>query len=200
MKIANAVRHTVHDPRIHPVPESGCWIWTGGISGPYGSTSYRGATRRAHRVTWEVANGPIPAGMEIDHRCRQTLCVNPDHLQLVTPRVNRLENSNGMGARHLRRTKCEHCGGALTPHPRRPGRWCVPCGKRQRSEMLARTREDSRLLDSRMIAIPGILAHDVDLREAIRNGIRLLAEQGYKPASDYAAAPRPTDPRTPEPK
>ncbi len=42
----------------------------------------------AHRIAWEQAHGPIPEGLELDHLCRVRDCVNPDHLEPVTPSVN----------------------------------------------------------------------------------------------------------------
>jgi hypothetical protein len=42
----------------------------------------------AHRVSYEWARGPIPDGLEIDHLCQVPLCVNPDHLEVVTRAVN----------------------------------------------------------------------------------------------------------------
>lgn len=56
-----------------------CWIWTGHTRGRYGQ--YAG--RQAHRVSFELSRGPIPEGLELDHLCRNTLCVNPEHLDPV---------------------------------------------------------------------------------------------------------------------
>jgi hypothetical protein len=67
-----------------------CWLWTGttvGTRGRYGS--FRSTTRAsdpkeyAHRWIYQKMVGPIPKGMEIDHICRNRLCVNPDHLEVV---------------------------------------------------------------------------------------------------------------------
>lgn len=43
---------------------------------------------RAHRVAYELAVGPIPDGMEIDHSCRNRRCVNPSHLRIATRKQN----------------------------------------------------------------------------------------------------------------
>lgn len=55
-----------------------------------------GGRRRvlSHVHAWELVNGPKPADMELDHRCRNRWCRNPKHLELVTHRVNsqRAEN------------------------------------------------------------------------------------------------------------
>lgn len=37
-----------------------------------------------HRATWQAKNGPIPDGYELDHKCRNRRCCNPEHLQLLT--------------------------------------------------------------------------------------------------------------------
>jgi hypothetical protein len=47
-----------------------------------------GKCRNAHRVFWVERFGPIPEGLQIDHLCRVTACVNTDHLELVTHTEN----------------------------------------------------------------------------------------------------------------
>ena len=63
----------------------------------------------AHRVAWELTQGPIPPGLQIDHLCRNRACVNPDHLEPVTPKVNSERSSAGAvnRARMLARTHCK---------------------------------------------------------------------------------------------
>lgn len=82
--------------KLHTVRQGDCIIWTGGRcrSGQYGSMWHQGRTKRAHRVAWELANGPIPHGLVIDHKCHVFLCVNPAHLRLATRKQNR-ENIEG---------------------------------------------------------------------------------------------------------
>lgn len=79
-------------------PASECWIWCGKQSGRRGgrvdgriSLRLKGGkhvSRRAHRVSYETFRGEIPLGQEIDHKCRNTLCINPAHLEAVTPGEN----------------------------------------------------------------------------------------------------------------
>lgn len=66
-----------------------CWIWTGSSATGYGV--FKGNNKRqgpAHRFAYELLVGPIPEGLQLDHLCRVTLCVNPQHLEPVTPGEN----------------------------------------------------------------------------------------------------------------
>lgn len=69
------------------VAESGCWEWLGGTNG-HGYGTFMVAKRLprayAHRYSYELHVGPIPAGLQIDHLCRNRSCVNPAHLEVVT--------------------------------------------------------------------------------------------------------------------
>lgn len=91
--------------RIVEAP-SGCWIWVGAQNGNgYGRIQINKVGAYAHRVSYETFVGPIPPGYQIDHLCRRTLCVKPEHLQAVTPSVN-VRRGTSPGARALRRDKC----------------------------------------------------------------------------------------------
>jgi len=139
-----------------------CWLWTGSWKGKgYGSCYIGGRHRRAHRVAYELANGPIPAGLQVCHRCDVRLCVRPDHLFLGTASDNQLDAARkGRNPMQLyperhrrlgyRATHCVH-GHPLTPenvyeYPRANGRpskrTCKRCssdqGKRRHAERLAR--------------------------------------------------------------
>ncbi len=94
----------------------GCWMWKGATYGREGTkygTIFTGErndlghplSRGAHRVSYELAVGVIPDGMEIDHLCRVTLCVNPDHLEPVT----RLENQRRGFSPMQAQRKQTHC-------------------------------------------------------------------------------------------
>lgn len=61
-----------------------CWIWQRAGTGEYGTSRVDGTTSYAHRLYYEEANGPILEGLLVHHRCEQTFCVNPDHLEAVT--------------------------------------------------------------------------------------------------------------------
>ena len=96
-----------------PEPNTGCWLWCAGSGG----TSTRGINRYgvfsggyAHRWSYEYFKGPIPKGMTVDHKCRQTFCVNPEHLRLQTV----AENVRGSVSFNGRKSVCKY-GHPLTP-------------------------------------------------------------------------------------
>lgn len=74
----------------HINPDTGCWEWTGQLSDDgYGLVPIsRGRYGSVHRISYRLANGEIPIGLEPDHLCRNRKCFNPDHLEAVTHKVN----------------------------------------------------------------------------------------------------------------
>lgn len=80
-----------------------CWPWTASFTTTgYGQFRISGRTRKAHQVSWELHNGPIPDGLFVLHRCDYPPCVNPAHLFLGTNRDNYLDSAakgrDGYGA------------------------------------------------------------------------------------------------------
>ena len=72
----------------NPGPDS-CWEWQGFInSGGYGRSSWEGKGGLAHRISFQIANGPIPAGLCVMHICDNPKCINPAHLKVGTHREN----------------------------------------------------------------------------------------------------------------
>lgn len=87
-----------------------CWLWMGrgwGRNCEYGAFWLNGRDHVAHRVAYEMAKGPIPEGLHLDHLCRTPKCVNPDHLEPVTNRENILRGE-GITAVAFRKTHCDN--------------------------------------------------------------------------------------------
>lgn len=80
---------------------SDCWLWTGGRNqqgyGMVGHKEWRGA---AHRAVWRILRGDISKNQRLDHLCRIRTCVNPDHLEPVSQRINVIRGLNGVLGRN----------------------------------------------------------------------------------------------------
>lgn len=75
--------------KVHPEPNTGCWLWTGTDKGNgYGMITVGGRRELAHRVSYRLYKSEIPSGMYVCHQCDTPSCVNPDHLWLGTQREN----------------------------------------------------------------------------------------------------------------
>jgi hypothetical protein len=95
------------------VLETGCWFWLGGLARGYGVVELVGRRWMAHRLAYTKLVGPIPNELECDHLCRQTTCVNPDHIELVTSRENALRGDT-IVAKNAAKTACPQ-GHVFTP-------------------------------------------------------------------------------------
>jgi hypothetical protein len=113
----------------------GCWLWTASTSRGYGQISPGVAGSpplKAHRVSWEIANGPIPEGLFVCHRCDNPRCVRPDHLFLGSNADNAADMKAKCRANngYSRRTHCPKrhpYSGANLFTDRRGWRKCRTC-------------------------------------------------------------------------
>lgn len=122
----------------------GCWVWVGNTTGRrpgrvgYGSIVMGGRSVLAHRWSYEHHVGPIPEGWVIDHLCRETRCVNPDHLEAVTLQ----ENSRRAGGTSLP-ARCGFGHDMADARSRKDGtRYCGTCA----NEAQRRRREKARVV------------------------------------------------------
>ena len=84
-----------------------CWPWIACINKKgYGHFRLKGRLNRAHRVAYELITGLIPAGLTIDHLCRNRKCVNPQHLEAVTMKTNTLRGESP-AALNAKKTHCK---------------------------------------------------------------------------------------------
>lgn len=123
-----------------------CWLWTGyfhkaparkgGLE--YAAIYGGGKHHYAHRLSYEFFVGPIPPGFQIDHLCRNTRCVNPEHLEAVTPATNTLR-ANTFSGINSRKTHCPQ-GHPLVWIEKEQRRACPTCRTAAKKRYKARKR------------------------------------------------------------
>jgi len=119
-----------------------CWIWIGAQRGKrYGNFSINGNDMYPHRVSYEHYKGKIPKGFDIDHLCRHTLCVNPEHLEPVSHKEN---CQRGIVNQNKGKLFCKR-GHEFTPENTYVGpqhnRFCITC-KNNRNRIFAQKKRD----------------------------------------------------------
>lgn len=109
----NKVNGLTRKSFIHRLAESmgdqkECWNWSGHIGkNGYAYATWNGIPTTAYRASWMHFRGEIPEGYEIDHLCKNPRCINPFHLEPVTPRENNMR-SNSPAAIASRKTHCSN--------------------------------------------------------------------------------------------
>ena len=118
-----------------------CLEWTGTISVyGYGVLTREGKQRFAHRLSYEMHNGPIPPEALICHRCDNRKCVLPEHLYAGTALTNQQDSIRAGTHHNQRKTHCK-CGAEYDYiSPTNGHRGCLACRKRQSDASHARQR------------------------------------------------------------
>jgi len=114
--------------------ETDCWEWAGYAAGRYGRFNLKSPKGwlpfQAHRVSWSIFKGELTPGLVLDHKCRNKICVNVDHLREVTDQVNTTQNSESFVAYNLYKTHCPQGHEYTIENTRvssRNGRYCLTC-------------------------------------------------------------------------
>ena len=112
-----------------------CWIYPNKNKLGYGAVYMGGGKKRgikegAHRLAYRLIKGEIPSGLHLDHLCRNRTCVNPSHLEPVTPKTNTLRGE-GPAAVNAKKVLC------IRGHNRwgnqKKGRRCLECHRLKES-------------------------------------------------------------------
>ncbi len=119
-----------------------CWDWVGAKQNTGYGQFWNGARMQAaHRASYETLVAPIPAGLEIDHICRNRSCVRPDHLEPVTHQENMRRSDVGKltAARALAKTNCPsgHAYDEKNTYrsPTTGSRFCRACARKKQQLM-----------------------------------------------------------------
>lgn len=117
--------------KIGKVNTEQCWVWQASkYNRGYGCftiTSHNQVS--AHRYSYQLLRGPIPAGLELDHLCRNTSCVNPWHLEAVTHQVN-MQRGDGVARENFQKATCKNGHPYDVRYTRKDGRverFCRQC-------------------------------------------------------------------------
>ena len=95
------------EAKIERITETGCWVWLGTLTeSGYGLLCVRGKQEYTHRLSYQKHKGTIQQGLEIDHLCRVTSCLNPAHLEAVTHKENTIRGRQGEWQK--KKTHCKH--------------------------------------------------------------------------------------------
>lgn len=129
------------------VTEHGCWVYTKKLNHDgYARPNFAWGLEMLHRYAYRTKHGDIPPGLEIDHRCYNRACCNPDHLDLVT----RAENNRRGRSYWAARTHCKH-GHEYTPENTRQGtcksgkfRECITCARAKVAKYAVKKRAEGK--------------------------------------------------------
>ncbi len=131
----NAKQMARFERKMCPEAITGCWLWIGlktVDNYPIFSWRFTGHTKNAsvptHRVSYMHWNGDVPEGMTVHHKCENTLCVNPEHLEVLSVRDNILRSPTHLASREAAQTVCKY-GHKFDRVTSAGKRYCKTCEK-----------------------------------------------------------------------
>lgn len=156
--------------------ESGCWLWQGKLNvNGYAVFKINARAVHVHRWAYETYKEPIPKGMIVDHRCEHRSCVNPDHLEAVTTKVN---NARA-------RTRCFQAGHPLiegniyfTSRGTRICRLCDEERKRKYRNHSDQFRKAKQELEPTPASIVIVVASDASDNDPLMQELEQLKQKG----------------------
>lgn len=145
-------RNTIEKALWDKVTVTGfCWLFEGWVDKEgYGYARFDLKAQRVHKLAYEQLIGPVPDGLHLDHLCRVRHCVNPDHLEPVTPRENLMR-----GFTHARvNAEKSHCknGHEFTPENTLQDdkqRYCRACARDKQKRLNSPERRAYRAMKAR---------------------------------------------------
>lgn len=159
----------------------GCWHWRSSKRAGYGLFSDGPKRLSAHRTAYELLVGPIPEGLSLDHLCRNTGCVNPDHLEPVTHQENVRRGAEARG----RSTTCgrghEYTDENTYIEPGGRARQCRACIRERAAEKREELRAAGLTCRGTSPSNPDVWAAGGKRTTHCKNGHELTAENIYRP-------------------
>lgn len=123
--------------KVIPEPNSGCWLWIGAACPKgYGTAKSDGRTVKVHRLAYTTLVCAVPDGLHLDHLCRTRCCVNPAHLEAVSPLENQRRGLRGDLTTHCPKGHPYSGRNLMRNHRSRLCRACIYESNARRRELL----------------------------------------------------------------